>query len=67
MTSARDFIEQHWGDLLSLYLLHLGLLIIWRAHGDTDVSHVGESFILTAAATLRFKGTASPSHPNGGK
>ncbi len=53
----RNFLEAHWGDLLSLYILHLGLFIIWRAHGDTDIAHIGESFILASLATLRFKGS----------
>jgi hypothetical protein len=52
----KDWIERHWGDLLALYLIHLGLLLIWKANGNTDVSHVGESFILLGAGTLRFKG-----------
>lgn len=57
----RNFVEAHYGDLISLYLLHLGLWLIYRAHGDSDIAHVGESFILTAVATLRFKG--SPQQP----
>jgi len=52
----KDFIERHWGDVIALYLIHLGLLVIWKAHGDADVAHVGESFILLGAGTLRFKG-----------
>lgn len=59
MTGVRNFVEEHWGDLLALYILHLGLFIIWRAHGDTDLSHIGESFILAAVATLRFKGVGN--------
>lgn len=59
MNAFRMFVEQHWGDLLALYILHLGLFIIWRAHGDSDLAHVGESFILAAVATLRFKGAGN--------
>lgn len=51
----KDFLERHWGDLLALYILHLGLLLIYLAHGDSDIAHVGESFILSGAVTLRFK------------
>jgi len=53
---VKDWVERHWGDLLALYLVHLGLLLIWQAHGDNDISHVGESFILLGAGTMRFKG-----------
>lgn len=49
-----SFCERHWGDLLALYLIHFGVVVIWAAHGDTDISHVGESFILLGAGLLRF-------------
>jgi hypothetical protein len=54
----KEWINNHWGDLLALYIIHLGLLLIWLAKGDTDISHVGESFVLSGAMTLRFKGIA---------
>lgn len=59
----KDWIDRHWGDILALYMLHLGLALIWLAHGNTDVSHVGESFILMGAATLRFKGATQKEIP----
>lgn len=54
-----DFIERHWGDLIALYIVHLGIVIIWQAHGDSDLAHVGESFILAGVAALRFKGAGN--------
>lgn len=56
MSAIWAFLERHWGDMVALYMIHLGLLLVWKAHGDSDISHVGESFILMGAATLRFKG-----------
>jgi len=52
----KDWMERHWGDLLALYIIHLGLFLIWIAHGDADIAHVGEGFVLSGAMTLRFKG-----------
>jgi hypothetical protein len=60
------FVDRHWGDLLSLYILHIGLFIIWQAHGNTDFSHIGESLILAAVATLRFKPNVIDSLPDPG-
>src|SRR5215472_975743 len=48
-------VDEHWGDLVALYILHLGILLVWRAKGDPGVAHIGESLILLAAGTLRFR------------
>jgi hypothetical protein len=53
---VRSFLETHWGDILALYLLHLGLLVIYLSKGDSDISHVGEGLMATGLVTMRFKG-----------
>jgi hypothetical protein len=53
---VRRFIEQHWGDLIALHLLYLGIAIIILFHADEHIAHVGEGLVLTGMATLRFKG-----------
>ena len=58
----KNFIEAHWGDLIALHLIYLGLGVIYFAHGNTDYSHIGESLILSGGMTLRFKGQ-EPKNP----
>lgn len=57
----KDFVERHWGDFIALYLLHIGVLIVWLAHSDADIAHTGEALIATGLVSLRFKGRDVPS------
>lgn len=70
-TSIFAFIENHWGDLCALYLLHLGIYLVVRFHGNDDVAHIGESLVLAGVATMRFRGVLNgsknlPTNPNPG-
>lgn len=56
MSPFRHFIETHWGDLIALHLIYLGIAIVYFAKGNSDYSHIGESLILSGGMTLRFKG-----------
>jgi hypothetical protein len=53
---VKDFLERHWGDFIALYLLHMGVLIVWLAHSDADIAHTGEALMATGLVSLRFKG-----------
>jgi len=51
-----NWFGKHYGDMVALYLLHLGLVILWLAGTNDHIAHVGESLMFTGVATLRFKG-----------
>lgn len=59
----KAFLEDHWGDIAALYLLHLGIVLIIVFRNNSDVSHVGESLVLAGMATMRFKGLISNGPP----
>ncbi len=56
----KEFLNAHWGDLLALYILHLGIGLVVFYHADSDVAHIGESLVLAGMATMRFRGIIEP-------
>ncbi len=49
------FADAHILVLTALYIIHVGVAMIFFAKGDSDVSHVGESLIVLGAGILRFE------------
>jgi hypothetical protein len=49
------FADAHILVLTALYIIHVGVALIFVAKGDSDVSHVGESLIVLGAGILRFE------------
>lgn len=65
-----SFIHKYWGDLIALHLIYLGIALVWLAHGDADIAHIGESLMFSGAMTLRFRATGQKPQeviPNGGR
>jgi hypothetical protein len=57
----RDWVDSHWGDLVALLLLALGVsLVVVCAEGSRAV-HLGESLVLAAVAALKL----NPGRKNG--
>jgi len=55
----RIFFEAHYGDIISIYLFHLGVGMLVASAlrpGLTDLNKVGWSLIVASMGTLKFKG-----------
>jgi hypothetical protein len=50
----RDWVDSHWGDLVALLLLALGILLVVFAAEDSRAVHLGEALVLAAVATLKL-------------
>jgi len=55
MREFRQFVDEHWPDILACHLIYIGVAIVLFAHGDNDVSHVGEGLIMMGAGGLSFR------------
>jgi hypothetical protein len=52
----RNWVDSHWGDLVALALLALGVsLVVLCAEGSRAV-HLGEALVLAAVAALKLNG-----------
>lgn len=61
----RDFIDEHFGDSIGLYILHLGIALIILAGvfpEMTAVNQIGQSLVLAAMGVLKL---TRPANGNG--
>jgi len=49
VTDFHQFIDEHWRDIIALYIIHMGVGVVLYSRGNTDISHIGESLILAGA------------------
>lgn len=53
----RDWVDSHWGDLVALGILLLGVgLVIWSAE-QSRPQQLGEALVLAAVAALKLNTT----------
>jgi len=56
-----DFIERHWGDLISILVLYtgIGLYILKAIYGiDSGIDHLGEALVMAALVGLKLRPSA---------
>jgi hypothetical protein len=58
-----DWVDRNKLILVSLYLINLGVWIVWISKGNSDISHVGESIIVLGAGVLKFDRKQEPNAP----
>jgi hypothetical protein len=61
----RDWVDTHWGDVVALGILLLGVsLVVWGPQ-NTRAENLGEALVLAAIAALKLK--TIPKNGNGEK
>lgn len=64
-----DFVSRHWGDSISIYMIHLGILLIVLGGvypSLSGISGTGQSFILAGVGMLKLKFVPPNGNGNGG-
>jgi hypothetical protein len=63
-------LERHFGDVLGLYILHLGIFLVilgvFYPQAATAVQRIGESLIMASMIALKLKTVPGAGNGNGG-
>jgi hypothetical protein len=59
LSGLRDILDRHFGDVIGLYILHLGIILVvigvFYPQAATAVQRIGESLIMASMIALKLK------------